>query len=144
MYSANNVANYILCYYNRQDDWISNLKLQKILYFLQAEFLVAQDAPLFSDPIKAVDWGTMVDNVYHNYKIFGGGSIPILHEEKYPHYIDSEDKPLIDAVLDKLSDYTSTDLLNIIHNQKPWKMAYYYYDGCPISLFILKEYFKNK
>lgn len=144
MYSANNVANYILCYYNRQDDWISNLKLQKILYFLQAAFLVVRDTPLFSDPIKAVDWGTMVDNVYHNYKIFGGGSIPILYEEKYPYYIDSEDKPLIDAVLDKFSDYTSTDLLNIIHNQKPWKMAYYRYNGCPISLFTLKEYFKNE
>ena len=26
MYSANNVANYILCYYNRQDDWISNIQ----------------------------------------------------------------------------------------------------------------------
>lgn len=51
-------------------------------------------------------------------------------------------KPLIDAVLDKLSDYTSTDLLNIIHNQKPWKMAYYCYNGCPISLSIIKEYFK--
>ena len=33
-------------------------------------------------------------------------------------------------------------VLNIIHNQKPWKMAYYCYNGCPISLSIIKEYFK--
>ena len=40
MYNALSVARYIIDYYNRHERGISNLKLQKVLYFVQAEFLV--------------------------------------------------------------------------------------------------------
>lgn len=142
MYSANNIANYILRYYHSKNIWISNLKLQKILYFLQAQFLVSKGVPLFSDPIQAVDWGTMVKSVYYNYRIFGSGSIPIIHEEKYPYYIDGDDMILINEVLDYVEPYSSTTLLGFIHNQMPWKKAYYNHRGY-ISNHDLKEFFKD-
>ena len=142
MYSANNIANYILCYYHHKDTWISNLKLQKILYFLQAQFMVSRNTPLFSDPIVAVDWGVMVENVYHNYKIFGSASIPVITEDKYPYYVDRDDAILINEVLDFIEPYSSTTLLGFIHNQKPWKMAYY--NGRNnISNEALREFFKD-
>lgn len=141
MYSANNVANYILRYYNDKDVWISNLKLQKILYFLQAQFLVSKGTPLFSDPIKAVDWGSMIESVYHNYKIFGSASIPVLNADKYPCYIQDEDAIIINSVLDYLEPYSATSLLSFIHNQTPWKMAYY--NGRDISNSDLLDFFKD-
>lgn len=142
MYTANNVANYILRYYNGKDVWISNLKLQKILYFLQAQFMVSRGYPLFSDPIQAVDWGPMIESVYHNYKIFGAASIPIIHEEKYPYDIDGEDTVLIGEVLDYVEPYSATTLLSFIHNQTPWKKAYY--GGSKyISNHDLMEFFKE-
>ena len=121
----------------------SNLKLQKILYFLQAQFMVSRGYPLFRDPIKAVDWGPMVENVYHNYKMFGAASIPVMHEEQYPYNIDGEDAILIGEVLDYLEPYSATYLLSLIHNQTPWKTAYY--GGSKyISNDALKEFFKSE
>ena len=142
MYTANNVANYILRYYNSKDVWISNLKLQKILYFLQAQFMVSRGYPLFSDPIRAVDWGPMIENVYHNYKIFGSASIPVIHEEKYPYDIDGKDMLLIAEVLDYMEPYSATTLLSFIHNQPPWKNAYYGHRKY-ISNNELRDFFKN-
>ena len=49
MYSAIDVARYIIAHCNRNGQTISNLKLQKILYFIQAEFLVVQDKPCFQE-----------------------------------------------------------------------------------------------
>lgn len=63
MYRAEDVAAYII---NKQvDDGypISNLKLQKILYFVQAEFLVSKDEPCFDDVIEAWDFGPVVESV---------------------------------------------------------------------------------
>ena len=142
MYTANNVANFVLRYYNGKGIWINNLKLQKILYFLQAQFMVSRGYPLFSDPIQAVDWGPMVESVYHNYKMFGSASIPVIYEEKYPYYMDGEDMVLIGEVLDYVEPYSATALLSFIHNQTPWKSAYYGGNKY-ISNSALKEFFKN-
>lgn len=39
-YNALDVSQYVIKYSNEQDYGISNLKLQKILYFIQAYFLI--------------------------------------------------------------------------------------------------------
>jgi uncharacterized phage-associated protein len=139
MYSAENITNYILCYYNKRNIWISNLKLQKIFYFLQAQFMVYRNRPLIDEEIEAVDWGTVVWSVYHKYKIFGGASIPVISTAKFPHYVADADKKLIDAVLDKVAYWSPTYMLQIIHNQHPWKMAYY--NRSNISNHELRRYF---
>ena len=102
MYSAENITNYILCYYNKRNIWISNLKLQKIFYFLQAQFMVYRNRPLIDEEIEAV-------------------------------------RKLIDAVLDKVAYWSPTYMLQIIHNQHPWKMAYY--NRSNISNHELRSYF---
>lgn len=60
MYKATEIANWFLSYndYLREiededTDYISNLKLQKLLYYAQGSFLSIYDKPLFEDPIEA-------------------------------------------------------------------------------------------
>ena len=55
MYRALDVAEYVIRKANAIDDPISNLKLQKILYFIQAEFLITKNRPCFREEIEA--WG---------------------------------------------------------------------------------------
>lgn len=78
MYTALSVARYIIDYCNEIGRGISNLKLQKILYFVQAQFLVStsNNAPCFSDPIEEWDFGPLVPSVYHHYKVYGSAIIP--------------------------------------------------------------------
>ena len=51
VYSALEVARHIINYVNSNDQLLSNLKLQKLLYFVQAEFLISQERICFTDDI---------------------------------------------------------------------------------------------
>lgn len=53
IYSALEVARHIINYANSNDQLLSNLKLQKLLYFVQAEFLISQGRTCFTDDIEA-------------------------------------------------------------------------------------------
>ena len=92
MYSALVVARYIIKRCNELNRPISNLKLQKLLYFVQAEFLVGEGSACFpeeieawdfgpvvpEEEIEAWDFGPVVPEVYHRYKAYGSASIPYL------------------------------------------------------------------
>lgn len=127
MYKALDVAHYIISSCNGQGKGISNLKLQKILYFVQAEFLVSANKPCFEDRIEAWDFGPVVPNVYHQYKIYGSAIIPSnLNDSLVPFYkmIKHSDRLLIDGIITETSTYTAAQLVEITHNQSPWKNAY--------------------
>lgn len=64
-YQIKDISDYILWYCNQKQYCVNVFKLQQILYFLQAEFLVAHKNPLFEEKIEAVDWGIKIDPIYH-------------------------------------------------------------------------------
>jgi len=92
MYSAINVAKYIIMRCNQQHKTISNLKLQKILYFVQAEFLVEKDSACFKEEIEAWDFGPVVPAVYHKYKVYGCASIPSIVEDSVFSFTPADQK----------------------------------------------------
>lgn len=73
-YSALTVAKWFLWYNDKileeeDADLISNLKLQKLLYYAQGCYLALKNEPLFNEQI--VNWahGPVVEEIYHKYKI---------------------------------------------------------------------------
>ena len=147
-YSANNVARYILGYYYfKKKSCCSNLKLQKILYFLQANHLVLTGKSLFEDKIEAENFGPVVRSVYDEYKIYGSGAIPFQffkNNDNWNYQIYEKDSRLMNPLLDKLEKYSSTALLELIHNQTPWKKAYESYDDHIIKKEDLIDFFKER
>ena len=64
--SARDVAAYFIqksSEVNEND--LTNLKLQKILFYTQAEHLHQRDVALFADPIEAWKYGPLVADVYN-------------------------------------------------------------------------------
>ena len=57
------VSRYIINYCNENYYLISNLKLQKILYFVQAFFLEAKNEECFREEIEAWDFGPVIPEV---------------------------------------------------------------------------------
>lgn len=113
VYSAIDVAKYVILRCNTLNKSISNLKLQKVLYFLQAEFLVARNSPCFYEKIEAWDFGPVVPDIYFRYRVYGGATIPSFQEE-YDSPFTKYDKPLADAIIDKCADYY--DIHDILYN----------------------------
>ena len=50
---------------------ISNLTLQKMLYIAQVIYLGTFDSRLFKAEFEAWDYGPVIPEVYHRFKIFG-------------------------------------------------------------------------
>ncbi len=142
MYSAIDVARYIILRCNQRGRTISNLKLQKILYFVQAEFLVSQDAPCFRENIEAWDFGPVIPDVYHRYKVYGSASIPTVRDDNYCPF-GKDDKVLADEIIDECSKYAASTLVEITHRQSPWKTAYHLYSGAVISNDSIKAFFQE-
>lgn len=134
MYNVLDICYYIIKYSNDKDYGISNLKLQKLLYFIQAWFLVNAHRPCFKEKIEAWDFGSVVPEVYKEFSQYA--CMDILSVRRYFNHgtwelesidalICETDKYLINQVVDRFANYTATDLLNLIHHQKPWLDAYY-------------------
>ena len=78
MMPAHDVAKYFVSLVDEEaGDSISNLKLQKLLYYAQGAHLALRDEPLFGEPIEAWTHGPVVPSVYRQYKQHGGEPIPV-------------------------------------------------------------------
>ena len=78
MYNVLDVAIYVINYAHDADygESMSNLKLQKILYYIQAAFLVEKNRECFKAVIIAGEFGPVIPEVYQKYKIYGRRGIP--------------------------------------------------------------------
>ena len=146
-YKVLDVCKYVIDYSNEKEYGISNLKLQKILYFIQAYFLIKQPSRCcFDDKIEAWDFGPVVPKAYRKYKQFGSSDIPIIidfEKSDSNDCITGDDKNLIKTVIDKFADYSATDLVGLTHNQSPWIDAYIPHMNREITPEAIKEYFNG-
>ena len=74
-YSAREIADWFIAWAENIDAEVSNLKLQKILYYAQGNYLARTGTPLFADQVQAWGHGPVVPDVYHSYKQFGPRAI---------------------------------------------------------------------
>jgi uncharacterized phage-associated protein len=160
MYKVLDVCRHIINYCDDKEYNVSNLKLQKILYFIQAYFLTQTEdkMPCFEEKIEAWDFGPVVPTAYHEYKQYGSADIPRISffydfaiDEKFHikrvEYVDdeisAEDKQLIDKMIDKLADYSTTTLVSITHNQAPWRDAYSQGKNTVITTDAIRRYYNG-
>lgn len=101
MYNVLTVARYIINRCNENNRTISNLKLQKMLYFVQAEFLVEKGEACFSEKIQAWNFGPVVPEVYQQYKVYGAANIPSRRRLVDRTIISEADKKIIDDMVDE-------------------------------------------
>ena len=131
MYKAITVAEYILDYCFSKGIPMSNLKLQKILYFLQVQFLHEFKEPCFSDPIEAWGFGPTIPSVYHPFSIFGAAAIPESYKKDRMYWANNDEaikdqhKTVINTVIENLKSYSVSELTRFSMNQQPWKLSYF-------------------
>lgn len=96
MYAAIDLSKYIISKCIDDGHPISNLQLQKILYYIQKDFL-SRDDIAFSDDIEAWQFGPVVPNVYYYYCGYGAMPISFAHER---FDIESKDEPTVDIIVE--------------------------------------------
>ena len=122
--------------YNSADD-ISNLKIQKLLYYAQGCSLVSLKRPLFDDDLKAWKHGPVVESVYKKYHVYGNKGIQETPE--LPGFEPKIDRLLINTY-NAFAKYSAWELANLTHREDPWKMTPI---NNTISLVLIKNYFST-
>lgn len=130
------VAKYIVHYCNSNNIDITNLKLQKLLYFIQAEFLITFNEPCFDEEIIALPYGPAVGEVLKEYSKYGATKL----KENQSIY-DLENIDTITEVLDEIASINVSQLIEITRSQSPWRDAYNEKIGNIIEKQVIKEYF---
>ena len=141
IYDVLDISEYIIKRSWELGDCINCFKLQKILYFVQAEFLVSTNYPCFDEKIEAWPFGPVIHVAYKKYIIFGNGSIPEEDIIQDFDYIEESDKKLIDAAIQLLLPYSSVLLTELTQKQLPWMNAIEKGIFTEITNDSIKEYF---
>lgn len=141
MYAAETVAEYFLSLVDPEaGDAITNLTLQKLLYYAQGLHLALFDHPLFPDRIEAWMHGPVVPTVYHRYKTFGANPLPV-SEDFDPNTLDSETQAFLNEVYEVYGQFSAWKLRNMTHTESPWRDTP---EGQEISHARLQEFFKTR
>lgn len=101
---------------------LSNKKLQKLLYYVQAWTLVLYGKKAFSEDIEAWVHGPAIPSVYHEYKDYTFNPIPadIVGSIKA---ISDDIKSVVQEVLGVYGKYDADYLETLTHTEQPWQEA---------------------
>lgn len=130
---------------------ITPLALQKILYYVQAIYMVNYNKPLFVEECQAWTHGPVYEKVYDMFKGFKYNPIEdkrfVIFRDRFQK-LTGEEKKIIDMVINSFGMYSGKTLERITHKEAPWADAYdsehhYGYGNEPITNEAIKKYFKE-
>lgn len=124
MATAQDVARFFIDYGEKSNERMTNMRVNKLLYFAQGVHLSQAGQPLFPDELEAWPFGPVVASVYHQYKRFD--SRPIIDAEAGV-YRDSFTESEYGSLLDTARIYgvfTTSTLVDISHKPGgPWAVT---------------------
>ncbi len=146
MCRAIDVANFFIDLANSDpDDCMTNLRVNKLLYFAQAWSLVRRGKPLFPDELQAWKFGPVVPSVYQAFKPCGRERISSVSGEYSADVFSTEELELLIDVARKYGRYTSPALVDMTHRPgSPWEAVYAPGQNNTISTDCLKAYYSQK
>lgn len=111
---------------------VTQISLQKLLYFAQGIHLAKHGEPLFSDEIYAWKYGPVVKSIYRDFSIFGNNPMDFesvqkamgddffLEREK----LTREELDTLETVWATFGRYSASELVKITHfEDSPWSIA---------------------
>lgn len=124
------IANHIINEYGNTVS-LTNMKLNKLVYFAQVASLKADGIPLFNDPVQAWDYGPVEPMVYHTFRSYGSARIPM---PTMPAALSTRAREIVAATMTRFGNLTAFDLMRLSHRPGgAWSMRYKRGSNNPIS-----------
>lgn len=124
---------------------VTQMKVMKLLYYVQGISLAICGRPAFDDDIVAWKYGPAVPSVHEKYR--GYVELPAIESDDRRVRKDLEDvqriKPLfyiVNSVNNKYGRLTAINLMLQTHEEAPWRHTP---QSHVISKDVIKEYFRN-
>ncbi len=144
-YDAMTIAKWFIAWAEAEDADLSNLKLQKLLYYAQGHHLGKTSEPLFQDQIKAWSHGPVVPKVYHEFKSFGSGDIRLPDDDPFDWPdVDPETTRFLISIWNTYGEYGAWRLRSMTHQEAPWRDHFEAeYTSPTIPIEELRRYFAS-
>ena len=118
-------------------EYLTHLKLQKMLYLVQERSIKTRGTAVFYEPILNWDLGPVVECVYHEYKSYVAQPLMEAPEEDF----DAQTTRLLESVYVSTKNYTASGLVTLTHNRSDWQSTN---RGEEITLEMIRDSFRNK
>ena len=134
-------ACFIINTVNEQEEGqVSNLSINKLLYFAQGLSLAKTGKPLFANKIDAWQRGPVIAKIYHQYKEYDDGAIP--NQEYNINSLSDEDQDILLETIARYGKYSAEHLVALTHVVGgPWANNYNGKRNTQIPQEDIKSYF---
>lgn len=135
MHEARKICNFLLAHYDARKFDLTNLRLNKLLYFVHGWSLTRDQQGLIRNHFEAWQLGPVIRPVYDTFKAYGDGQTSDLAE--YLDYatgqraiisyddITASEADMIIRVFDNYAPYTTNQLVALSHEPGgPWDLVY--------------------
>lgn len=116
-------ANYILSKCPK----ISNMKLQKIIYYSHIDYLLKTNTPLIDTniyPIEAWIYGPVIRELYMEFSKYSYKDITEPSKKGNINNLTTDQINSLDAIIKEYGDLSASDLSDKTHSETPWIEAY--------------------
>lgn len=145
------LADYIIITCNKENKDISNLKLQKLIFYCQAYHIARYRERLIDNYFEAWKHGAVLPALYSQYSYLKYKNINKYDEDEYNDIRNSFDEYLpefLDKIINKFGNMTANEIRELNHSEKPWQEArkgYKAHERCNeiISEKTMYEYYSN-
>jgi uncharacterized phage-associated protein len=102
-----------------EPDFFTHLRLQKLMYYVQAWSLANRGHPAFMGRIEAWAHGPVVRELYSTLSVYGNQPIP---GDALPNQspLTKDDKRFVASVWEAYKGFTAFALRSMTHNESPW------------------------
>lgn len=144
MYKPLDVAAYIIKLSDEIGEPITNMKLQKLIYYVFAWYAVEKGEPLFEEKIFAWKYGPVVASVYDVYKIYGADIIKEVQKGN-PEAMDEFTQSLIEDIFNIYGNKTAIELMSLTHSEAPWRDSFDPgYQNTEIPFDLIHKFYKQR
>jgi len=165
-YDAKAIANHFISLAHAKGENLTQMKLQKLVYFAHGWTLGIVSSPLIDELVQAWSYGPVIFSLYKEFREFGSDPITRtarilqlwdddggpLSEPKMcePIVDDKEERRFLDKIWETYGKYTPTQLTNMTHaDGTPWHKVYMSYNGklpkyTIIPQDLIRDYFSSK
>jgi uncharacterized phage-associated protein len=145
-YRAITIAKWLIAWADAESEELSNMKLQKLLYFAQGHHLARHSLPLFLESLQAWSHGPVVPSVYRAFRDFGATSITLPDSDPFTwDEVDPVTADFLGMVWNTYGGYSAGRLRNMTHEEPPWRDNWRGEDepGMVIPVEDMKRYFSR-
>ena len=123
---------------------MTNIRVNKMLFFAQGWSLVKRGKPLFKEDFRAWQYGPVAQNVYFAFQPCGNQKIVDFSGKFDPDKFSAEEIELLLDVSREYDKYSTTKLVNMTHeNGTPWRQVYQEQKNNVITKESIRKYFEN-